>query len=512
MKKIYFFISILIQLAHAQSPAIEWQKSLGGTSAEVVRKIKKTPDGGYILVASTASNDGDVSGLHGDSDFWVVKLSSTGVIEWQKALGGSRYDYPNDIDLTNDGGYVVVGYTSSNDGDVSGNHNLFYDIWVVKLSGSGELQWQKCFGGTSEDQGYGIKVTLDGGYIFTGYTGSNDGDVTGNHGSLDVWVVKISATGNLEWQKTFGGTLEDRSRTIQLSNDGNYIIAGFTYSNNGDVSGAHGSSDAWIVKISNTGTLLWQKAIGGSSSDEAIDLQPTTDGGFVFVGDSASINGDAIPNPHGDNLDFWIVKLSDNGIIQWQKKLGGSDIDISYSIRTTPEGGYIVVGRSDSNDGDVTTNHGGIDTWAVKLSNTGDIQWEKSLGGSNLDVGMDVTVTSDGGYVIVCWSSSNNGDASGNHGGYDAWIVKLNADPLSTGDSVKKELKVFPNPATSMITIQNSEDLTFDTITILDLTGKKVLALKVTGNQIDITNLQAGTYVLEALSGNQKFSTKFIKQ
>jgi len=171
-------------------PYITWQKCLGGSSDEFARSVHQTSDGGYIVAGDTYSNNGDVSGNHGESDFWVVKLTSTGSLQWRKCLGGGNWDMAYSIQQTSDGGYIVAGMTESNNGDVSGNHGDL-DLWVVKLTSTGSLQWQKCFGGSSDDGAYSIQQTSDGGYVVAGGTESNNGDVSGNHGEYDLWVVKL---------------------------------------------------------------------------------------------------------------------------------------------------------------------------------------------------------------------------------------------------------------------------------------------------------------------------------
>jgi len=163
------------------------------------------------VAGETWSNDGDVSGNHGGSDYWVVKLNSSGDIEWQKCLGGTNSDggifndYIYSIQQTSDGGFIMACETMSNDGDVSGNHGS-YDAWVVKLNSLGDIEWQKCLGGTNRDIANSIQQTSDGGFIVAGYTYSNDGDVSGNHGYCDAWVVKLNSSGDIEWQKCLGGT------------------------------------------------------------------------------------------------------------------------------------------------------------------------------------------------------------------------------------------------------------------------------------------------------------------
>jgi len=404
-------------------PYITWQKCLGGSGLDDGLSIQQTSDGGYIVSGYTGSIDGDVSGNHGDLDFWVVKLSSTGNLQWQKCLGGSSLDDARSIQQTSDGGYVVAGYAHSNDGDVSGNHGNAVDFWVVKLSSTGSLQWQKCLGGSGWDFAHSIRQTSDGGYIVLGSTGSNDGDVSGNHGNYDLWVVKLSSTGNLQWQKCLGGSGQEEGLSIQQTSDGGYVVAGCAHSNDGDVSGNHGNFDFWVLKLTNTGSLQWQKCLGGSGDDGVGSIQQTSDGGYIVAGYTNSNDGDVSGN-HA-NFDFWVVKLSSTGNLQWQKCLGGSGDDGVGSIQQTSDGGYIVAGVTWSNDGDVSGNHGVLDFWVVKLSSMGSLQWQKCLGGSSLDEAHSIQQTDDGGYIVLGSTGSNDGDVSGNHGDSDFWVVKL---------------------------------------------------------------------------------------
>ncbi|HPU47245.1 MAG TPA: hypothetical protein PLQ91_06455 [Bacteroidales bacterium] len=410
--------------SHAQAPAIEWQKCLGGTSWDYAKSIQQTSGGGFIVAGYTSSNDGDVSGNHGGGDYWVVKLDSSGTIQWQKCLGGTDNDEAKSIQQTSDGGYIVAGETWSNDGDVSGNHG-YYDYWVVKLNSSGDILWQKCLGGTNVDQAFSIQQTSDGGFIVAGGTFSNDGDVSGNHGIVDSWIVKLNSSGDIIWQKCFGGTDDDVAFSIQQTSDGGFIVAGGTFSNDGDVSGNHGIVDSWIVKLNSSGDIIWQKCFGGTDDDVATSIQQTSDGGFIVAGYTSSNDGDVSGN-HGGG-DYWVVKLDSSGTIQWQKCLGGTDNDEAKSIQQTSDGGYIVAGETWSNDGDVSGNHGNSDYWVVKLNSSGDIEWQKCLGGTVKDIAKTIQQTSDGGFIVAGYTNSNDGDVSGIHGDYyDFWVVKLN--------------------------------------------------------------------------------------
>ncbi len=454
MKKTLLILAFaLVQLTTfaQQAPALQWQKCLGGTAWDEAHSIQPTTDGGYIVAGETGSTNGDVTGNHGGGDAWVVKLSSTGSLQWQKALGGTSEDNANSIQLTADGGFIMVGFTASNDGNVTGNHSGYNDAWVVKLSSTGSLQWQKCFGGLSNDQADSIQPTPDGGYIMAGSTQSTNGDVTGNHGGYDAWVVKLSVTGIVEWQKCLGGTIDDKAFSIQLTTDGGYFITGYTASPNGDVTGVHGGTDVWVVKLSSTGNVLWQNPLGGTGTDAAFSIQPTTDGGCI------------------------------------------------------------VAGYNGSGDGDVTGTHGGMDAWVMKLSSTGSLQWQKDFGGINSDVTISIQPTTDGGCIVAGNTDSNDGDVTGNHGNYDFWVVKLGPD-LSTTGFVKEALVVYPNPASTLLTVQNNNNTVIDSITITDLMGKVVLTQNTNTNQVNVAPLASGTYFLEATSGKDQFSTKFVKE
>ena len=222
---------------------------MGGSGQEFAYSIDLSNDGGYIIAGSSQSNDGDVSGNHGGGDYWVVKIDSLGSLIWQKSLGGSGNEVANSIQQTTDGGYIVAGESGSNDGDVSGNHGVSSDFWILKLDLNGNIIWEKSFGGFSTDKAYSIQQTQDGGFIAAGQAFSNDGDVTVNNGTFDYWITKINSDGNLIWQKSLGGSLGDYAQSINQSIDGGYIIVGYSTSDDIDVTDSYGNEDYWIVKL-----------------------------------------------------------------------------------------------------------------------------------------------------------------------------------------------------------------------------------------------------------------------
>ncbi|WP_160137826.1 T9SS type A sorting domain-containing protein [Chryseobacterium sp. c4a] len=509
----------------AQAPAIQWQKSFGGTNADRSHTIIQTSDGGYMISGASNSNNGDVTGNHGNQDYWLLKLNSTGNLQWQKSLGGSGNDYASSVIQTADGGYVVAGTTDSNNGDVTGNKGLT-DGWVLKLnSDAGVIYWKKTFGGTKYDVINQMVPTTDGGYIFVGNSTSTTGDVTGNNGYVDYWIVKINSDGNIQWKKSLGGTGDDRATSVVQTSDGGYAIAGYAENNDGDVTGNHGGKDYWIIRLnSDGGVIFWKKSFGGSHQDLPWSMVKTSDGGFIVAGHAFSNDGDVTENH--DGTDFWVVKINEAGNIQWQKALGGSKLDQAFSIIQSTDGGYLVVGSTISNDGQVVgyhppTNTGpgeaplSFDYWAVKLSATGNIKWQKCLGGSDTDEASSVIQTADGGYVILGNSKSNNGDVTGNHGDYDIWVVKLASDNLATNEVEKDDkiaINLFPNPAKDHVTLKLDYYTSSMEATITDMLGKTVHQQKLEGlnTKINTSRLEKGVYFLNVVGGNQKITKKFI--
>lgn len=400
-----------------------WSKAFGGTKNDLFYSFASTPDGAYIVTGIANSNDGDVSGNHGMSDAWVFKTDRSGNILWQKAIGGTENDEGWSVIANTDNTYVMAGATNSNDGNISGNHGG-QDILLVKLGTNGNILWQKALGGSGYDfiVFSSLFATADGGYMMVGNTMSNNGNVTGNHGGIDYWLVKLDGSGNVIWQKTFGGSKDDISMSINPAVGGGYILAGQSNSNDGDVSGNHGGFDAWLVKVDDNGNKLWQKTYGGSGDENGYLLKPTKDGGYIMSGETTSSNNGDVQGWHGDQ-DAWVVKLNAAGSIVWQKPLGSSQYEDNYCVTPTEDGGYLVAALTNGNNGDVSGNHGGYDAWFVKLNGNGNIVWQKTYGGTGDDNPTSFLPTVDGGYIYGGQTTST--DVKNYHGELDAWLFTL---------------------------------------------------------------------------------------
>lgn len=505
---IFFFLFSFSMFAVGQAPLIEWQKSLGGSLNDSATCIKQTMDGGYIMTGYTRSNNDNVSMNHGGADVWVVKLTSTGTVNWQKTYGGTGDDKAFCIEQCKDGGYIVAGYTNSDDGDIDSNRGG-YDYWVIKLNDTGGVNWKRTYGGSGFDEAYGVVQTMGGGYIVAGWSDSPDGDVSGLHqngGDPDYWIVKLDDTGAISWQKCYGGYATDFAYCIQQTRDSGYIISGFTVSEDGDVIGLHGLGDCWVIKLNDTGKISWAKTYGGENDEYAYCIQQTREGGYIFAGSTSSALGDVtgLHNTPFITTDYWVVKLNDTGKISWEKCYGGSRGEIAFSIVQTTDSGYIIAGGASSKDGDVTGIHKDMqgqiaaDYWVVKITDTGAVSWEECYGGTKDEVAMSVQQTTDGGYIVAGFSDSNDSDVSGNHGAYDCWVVKLNANTDVPVINSKYEVSVYPNPISDNLVVESSVK---GVIEIFDIVGRRVFSneMKDTKMFIDFKSFEKGVYFLEVV-------------
>lgn len=466
MKKSFSFLVSTIcifgtGIAQFTAPAIQWQKTIGGSLYDELRSLRQTSDGGYILGGYSASNiSGDkIEVSNGLEDYWVVKLDANGSIEWQNTIGGSGSDRLFDLQQTTDGGYILGGNSNSN---ISGDKtepsiNGSKDMWVLKLDNQGQIEWQKTIGNGGQEIISSVQQTLDGGYIL----GGTHENAAGNESFL---VVKLTATGLVEWQKYIGGSADDWLNSIQQTVDGGYILGGYSWSGiSGDKTEASkGEFDFWVVKVSATGEIQWQKTIGGNASDYILSLQQTSDLGYILGGFSNSnISGDKTENSRG-SFDYWVVRLDALGNIQWQKTIGGNNIDIPESIHETTDGGYILGGYSSSGaSGDKTqSGWGNDDFWVVKLNASGVLQWQKTIGGNGLDKLYELRQTADNGYILGGFSASNiSGDKTENcYGQNDFWVLKLAPESVPTNDmsAGPKDLTIYPNPTSGSVLISKA--------------------------------------------------------
>ena len=508
--------------------------------------------------------------------FCVSSFSQSSII-WERTYGGSESDLGKAITQTTDGGFVFISSVKSIDGEVVGNNFypnlniLSYGVWLVKIDGNGNIVWKKCFNGPKDDKGYDIIQTNDNGFLISTTSKSDAGDFPFHIGSdsfEDIWIFKLNSTGDLEWNRHYGGGSPDQINSIQQTADGGFVLAGsvylyptqpFTYT-------SYAGYNYWVLKLNSSGELEWNRVYGGENFDIAHSIKQTIDGGYIIAGESSSNYGDisnsvgpftaAIPN-------FWIVKIDSVGNIQWDKSLGGSNSDIAFGMDTTIDGGYIICGETSSNNtGNITNYHGNGDAWIIKLNSIGNLEWQKTIGGSNRDSAHMIVKTADAGYVFVGETSSSDGDllGSGVALNFYSWIVKLDAngsiiwqkfpqncyhnkfenvvncndgsliaigdcivndlpnvyiakfsETLSNNELQKKEFIIYPNPVSKRIYIETDDD-NFISMKVYDSTSR-IIKSNIYQNNIDVSDLANGIYYLEIISKDGTLSyERFIKK
>ncbi len=409
---------------------IEWSKTFGGSQADFAFSVTQTLDGKIVVCGSTSSVDGDINDKSlSENDFWLIKLDTDGTLIWSQTYGGTGEDIGKKVIQTRDGGFAIVGYSMSNDGDASNNEGA-HDNWLLKLDALGNIIWEKSFGFIGHDHAYSIIQTNDGGFFMTGFldvtaSGGEGNTKTQNtlHGIGEYWCHKLDSNGNTIWRRYFGGSSNDRSFDVVQSNDGGFVVTGLSESSDFDISNSNGSYDYWVIKLDNKGNLIWEKSLGGTEIDQSRAIVKTNDNSYIIAGNSFSTD---IDNPSNfGSSDFLLVKLNDNGETIWSKNYGGTNFDYATSISPSKDG-YIVSGYSKSSDNQLNSNYGENDFWVIKINEQGNLLWQKNFGGSNLDFAFDAIETLDGGIIVVGETESNDFDIPENKGLKDILVIKIN--------------------------------------------------------------------------------------
>lgn len=436
MKWLFYIFLITIPLlscsnddnSSSETSGLKWVRTYGGSKNEAANSVVNTLDGGYAVLGYTQSTDGNISNNPTENyDYWVLKFDTNDELQWNKTYGGSLDDRGNDIIQTQDGGYVIVGYSKSADEDVTANAGA-HDLWIVKLTATGSVSWEKSLGYIGSDKAQSVIQTTDGGYFIVGLLDVTASGGEGNsratqHAGGDYWGVKLDASGNTEWTKYFGGNNSELPYDTIQTSDGGYIIIGTSDSTDVDITNNKGQYDFWIVKINATGSLVWEKSFGGTGIDEAYSVVEAENNNFMILGKTFSDDVDVSHNI--GQADAWLIKIDSNGTLLWEKTYGGSSFDSGHAITNSQDGGYIITGSSRSQDGDLSINNGQNDVFILKISATGDVQRGYSLGGTDADFSYGIIEKSNNEIILVGETGSSDFDILENKGFTDVLIAKL---------------------------------------------------------------------------------------
>lgn len=444
----------IFNAAQAQSPPQQWVRKYGGSEVDIPFAIKFTTDGGTIVAGYTDSKNGDVSTQPNREywDLWIVKLDRCGNIEWERSFGGTNYESARDVVQTTDGGYIVAGETNSTDGGVVAGFGGTKDIWILKLDATGTLLWQKRYGGSGLDIANHIHLLNDGTFLLTASSSSNDGNITGNHGTAgytDGVLMKLDASGNLLWSRCYGGSKNEELLDIEIINGRTYI-AGYANSTDGDIPPQQKNYDVWLLALDANGNKVFSKVYGGSQNDVAYSMTRGNNGSLTLAGYTTSNDGD-VSGAKGSQ-DYWIININPaTGNLNWQKVMGGTDAEYANSVITDADGGYIVGGISYSDDGDVTDPLGEGDYWVVKLSAAGNVVWKQNIGGGGNDHLRSVIYQPSVKEYFLCGDSdSGDGDFNGGRGETDFGIIKLKLLDTLLLDSTVCSLTGFIPPSDTL--------------------------------------------------------------
>ncbi|MEO8583671.1 MAG: gliding motility-associated C-terminal domain-containing protein [Flavitalea sp.] len=450
---LFIWISCTLQgyiSARSQPPPKQWALKFGGSNVDIPLVIKPTTDGGSIAGGYTTSKNGDVSPypVRDYWDLWVIKLDACGNIMWQKSFGGRGYESARDVVQTSDGGYLILGETNSTDGGVIAGFGGTKDIWLLKLNASGNLAWQKRLGGNGLDIGNKMVQLDDGNFLIAATTSSADGDIKGNHGSggfTDGALLKIDPLGNVLWSKCYGGTNNEELLDIQIINGKTYV-AGYANSTDGDIPSNQKNYDVWLLTVDQAGNKISSKIYGGSQNDVAYAMTKGNDGTLTLAGYTTSADGDVTESK--GSQDYWILNVSTDGKLNWQRTLGGTDAEYATSIITDGDGGYITGGISYSNDGDIAGAKGMGDYWVVKLTAKGALSWKQNYGGSGNDYLRSIFYRpASKEYYLAGDSEAGGGDFKNDKGETDFGIIKLKITDTLTLDSIVCNVANFNAPA-----------------------------------------------------------------
>ncbi|WP_338841189.1 T9SS type A sorting domain-containing protein [Flavobacterium ginsenosidimutans] len=533
---------------HSQD--ILWEKSYGGIHADYLFDAQPTADYGFILAGSSLS---DKTGNreednHGDLDYWVWKMTEKGELDWQKSFGGSGFDLLRSVKITSDGGFILAGTSSSGKGfqkkeDCKG----LSDFWIIKLDASGGEQWQRTLGGTGQDELLCAFQTKDGGFILGGssssgpqpsleaktYAGSAAKEdlfskSEKSRGSMDYWIVKLDKSGTVEWQKTYGGEYADELRSMEQTADQGYILAGYSNSpvSGEKTDGNQGLGDYWILKIDDKGEIQWQKTYGADGDDQLYIIHQTSDGGYIAGGNSNSKNAlTSMGGIVGNGTDFWLLKIDSEGEVIWSKTYDFGKVDILTSLVENVDATFLIGGYAKTEIKSSLINamaqkagagkeKDGINDYiALKIKDDGEEFWNKTIGSNGEDILRKVVETRDGGYLMTGTSnSSSSKDKNSSIGSNDFWVVKLK--DRAKIEKAKASIEAIPNPVSTFTNVIIGYDYTEGTASVVDMLGHVLQNFKISSRTVpvDLSYYAEGIYIINIKTDIKTDSVKVIKR
>lgn len=441
MKKLFTLLNIIFfsSCLYSQGNFPEWDIDYanGGNDNDYLMDIFQDDIDFSITSAGhsfTSSNQDVSTGNKGGSDIWVVKVDSSGNIVYEVSFGGDSTDILAAIVSTGDRGFLLAGSSASGrNGDKSENSKGGFDFWIVKIDQNGNKQWDRTIGGGEDD----ILTTAigngSGGFYLGGYSQSNlGGDKSANaYGDDDYWFVSVDAAGTVTWDATYGGDSTDVLKAIQLGQNGNVILGGYSISDQSGVKSEnrYGGYDYWLLTIDNSGVILSDTTYGGNQDDFLEEVRKQNFGkGYWISGTTYSGSTGTKNSSRFNNGDFWVLKTDSALNIQIDRTFGSNNPERNKDMEVSPDGAVVLAGYSSGGGGNKSSgSNGGQDYWIFKVDTTGNIYWDENYGGVNEDSLEAIFIKCDRGILAGGYSNSGiSGDRThANKGQNDYWYFEL---------------------------------------------------------------------------------------
>lgn len=387
----------------------------GGSDEDFGTSVIQTSDGGFLVVGSFSSVDGDFGGRSiGSQDLFAMKLNAAGNIDWLRSYGGNNIDGATDVIEDSAGNFVIAGFSQSNTGNFTGLNRGNLDAALIKITPDGTFLWARSFGGSSNELATAVVEGPNGGYVLTGNTRSVDGNFSNrSNTSSDIFLILTDFNGQPAWFRTYGGTADDEGLDLTITAQNRIAVTGFFESSNGTFSNLQlGGASFFVLETELNGSLSGLTTYGGSGNDIANSIIATADGGFAVAGASNS-NSFHFDGLNRGDYDAFIMKLNAGRSIEWVNSFGGSGFDQAFTVIQTLEGDYRIAGESNSNDGNLENlNRGNLDLFLISVSSDGDVMFTRSIGGSDDDSAQSLIELTNGNFALTGYTRSTDGDFS----------------------------------------------------------------------------------------------------
>lgn len=428
-RDVLFLMLLVVSFSAYAQPNVLWKRAYGGTHYESWSILVDLPGGNIITGTNSLSSDRYVHGAHGNNDVWLTKLSPSGDTIWTRAYGGNSNDYAYDGILTSSGTVLIASSTYTNNngdvGPVKGNS----DVWMLEVDTTdGSIIFSKTYGGTGHEFPYVVIENSKQQYVVAIHSNNASGDIDSIYGNTDALLLVLDKSGNLIKQAHYGGTQVDQFEGLIETADNSYVMVGHASSNDYDVTGQNGNHDLWIVKVDTGLQKKWVKVMGGTEYEGAVAVDEAPDGSLYVWAYQESTDGDLANVPNADSTGSnWLVKLSAAGDIIWQKVYGGSGYEYAGDIVVRGINDIILLGETTSTDGDLTgeTNRGSADLWILSVDSAGNINWSETMGGSKYDGPSKLMVDEKGDIYAGALTSSSDVDVDSVNGLQDLWVIKF---------------------------------------------------------------------------------------